>query len=447
MKKEQCVWKKSRFNVHYPVAEGEVLVINTLRRSIVRLPSLLGSIIREYPAGQSEIDEFDFSLLCDAGMLVPINMDESRVFSDWYERIVSDLSSVRCTIALTSACNLNCAYCFESGALRERVRTMSEGTADSTVKWIAQFLRFVGTENIRIIFYGGEPTLAPQRMIQIVETTRHELETTSRVSFGMYSNGVTFRPELIDVFTQPEFQWAQIALDGPREIHDKRRILGNGQGTFDEIWKNIETLVTRCGVHVRVVANFDRANYREIPRLLEEIAACKWRDGIEVAFNPIFATGLNRNYCSTHNFPEHDSYDLWRGLYEAALKLGLNTSFLRILDKGPCAIHRVGNFYISPDGAVYECIGFLGTGVHQTGCVIEPFTPADLTRRKEWIANNTRWQGKCQECSYLPMCLGGCRFKAFCETRDLRGWVCHQDLIETCELPLAHLAKEYGLAE
>lgn len=436
------MWTESRFNIYLPEANADVLVINALRRSIASLPSSLASHIRENSVSQAEVDDLGLSSLCENGMLVPTSTDELRSFAQWYERISSDLASVRCTIAVTSSCNLNCAYCFESGALRDRVHSMTEETANSAISWISAFARYAGTQHIRIVFYGGEPTLAHRRMLQIAESAKHELLPRAQVTFGMYSNGVVFPDKVLDLCSQPEFQWAQIALDGPREVHDRRRLRVDGSRTFDEIWRNIGILVQECDVHVRIVLNFDRDNYAELPQLLEQIARSEWRTGVEVAFNPIFDTGLNREYCTAHNFPQHESYELWRGLYEEAVRLGLYTPFLRMLDKGPCAIHRVGNLYVSPKGAVFECIGLLGMETHKTGTVLESFCPESIGRRTDWIAEHARWSEQCTKCPLLPLCLGGCRFKALCETGDVKGWMCHRDLIETCELPLAHLAKE-----
>jgi len=436
------VWKQSRFNVRLPCRNGDALLVNTLRRSIVRLPEELAEKIHSGSFSETELAATDFAELRDNGVVVPAATEEMETLDAWYRRVHSNTTSIRCTVALTTACNLNCLYCFESGALRRRTVSMDETTANDAVKWLGCLAHDMNTEHLNLVFYGGEPTLAAKLMVDFGQALREAVPQNTAVTFGMYTNGVCFGDELTQFFAHESFEWAQVALDGTKEVHDKRRVRGDGEGTFDAVWDNISTLVRHCGVHVRIVVNFDRTNADDIPQLLGQISASDWKEGVEIAFNPIFDTGLNTQYCTAHNFPEEDAYEVWRGLYETAVHLGLNTPSLRILDKGPCAIHRLGNLYIAPSGDMYECIGLLGMEHSRTGSVLDPYAPSVMEDRKEWITDATSWPDACRRCSYLPLCLGGCRFKAFCETGDIHGWTCHRALIESCELPLARLADE-----
>ncbi len=441
------MWKPSRFNVQLPCRNGDAILVNTLRRSIVRLPDTLVARIRSPHLTETEIGDSDFVQLRDNGIIVPVDMDELHALHAWYHHVHSDLVSVRCTLALTTACNLNCAYCFESGALRRQAVTMDETTANAAVQWLSALTHDADTQHLRLVFYGGEPTLAPKLMIGFAQGLRDAAPQHTAVTFGMYTNGVRFSDDLTRLFAHESFEWAQVALDGTKDVHDRRRVRRNGEGTFNDVWENISTLVRRCGVHVRIVVNFDRSNATDIPCLLSQIADSDWVQGVEVAFNPVFDTGLNRSYCTTHNFPEEHAYEVWRQLYESAVRLGLNTPSLRILDKGPCAIHRLGNLYVSPDGDVFECIGLLGMEHGRSVSVLDPYSPSIMESRRKWIVDATVWPDACEQCSYLPLCLGGCRFKAFCDTGDIHGWTCHRALIETCEFPLAQLADEMSVEE
>jgi len=437
------VWRASRFNVHV-AAEEDVFLLNTLYRSVLRVPKSIASLCQKSSLSQRDVEAKSLHSLIEAGMLIPDYEDEWAVVERWYERISHDYSQIRCTVALTSTCNLACGYCFETGALRAKPCSMTKSTAASLLQWLCALSHHSSPKGFHIVFYGGEPTIVPTRMLQIAEDARCLLRPTGSLTFGMYTNGVTFSPMLKPLFASEDFTWAQIALDGPEKVHDKRRHLHSGQGTFKQIWRNIEFLTLDCNVKVRIVANFDKDNFDFIPILLDKIADSSFRSWIQVAFNPVFNTGLNHEYCGMHSFPEKHSYELWRILHEQAVQRGLDVSFLRMLDKGPCSIHRAANLFISPSGDIYECIGLLGLQTGVTGNVKAPFDPEALKRRDDWRAFVKRFADECKSCSYLPLCLGGCRFKALCETKSLEGPMCHKELIETCELPLVKILAKNG---
>ncbi|HYN16176.1 MAG TPA: hypothetical protein VES66_10370, partial [Terriglobales bacterium] len=65
----------------------------------------------------------------------------------------------------------------------------------------------------------------------------------------------------------------QISFDGPKELHNDKRVLANGGQTFDEIWANLvdmryvdEEFAAIVRIHV------DRLNSCRIPDLLAELA-------------------------------------------------------------------------------------------------------------------------------------------------------------------------------
>jgi uncharacterized protein len=63
---------------------------------------------------------------------------------------------------------------------------------------------------------------------------------------------------------------AQITLDGPPDVHDRRRPLASGRGTFDTLLANITAMAGILDVQVRV--NLDADNAGGCPRLLNILA-------------------------------------------------------------------------------------------------------------------------------------------------------------------------------
>jgi len=191
---------------------------------------------------------------------------------------------------------------------------------------------------------------------------------------------------------------------------------------------------------VKVVVNFDYGNFHDIPRLLDMISESPWSRCVSLAFNPVFRATGNRDYCGVYLPPTTECHLMWARLYEAAMARDLDVSPLRLLQKGPCSFHRLGHIVVSPNGNVFECIGLPGFDRFATGTVLEDYDQRCLIRRRSWIERYTVRRQECDQCEYLPLCLGGCRFQALCDTGDLSGHVCHKELIEQCELPLVPAA-------
>jgi len=62
----------------------------------------------------------------------------------------------------------------------------------------------------------------------------------------------------------------QVTLDGPPEVHDRRRPLANGRGTFNQILENLIVLGGLAPqVHVALRVNFDKTNFMYVPQLLD----------------------------------------------------------------------------------------------------------------------------------------------------------------------------------
>ena len=72
-----------------------------------------------------------------------------------------------------------------------------------------------------------------QELIELCE----EKEIT--YSAGIITNGYLLTKENAERLKECQVGRVQITLDGPKEIHDVRRPLVNGNGTYDIIMKNI----------------------------------------------------------------------------------------------------------------------------------------------------------------------------------------------------------------
>jgi uncharacterized protein len=167
----------------------------------------------------------------------------------------------------TERCNFRCTYCYEEFA-HGRMRP-------GVVSGVKRFLscRVPDLEQLSIGWFGGEPLLACD-IIDEIQSHAHELARRhSRMGFfaSMSTNGYLLDRATCERLVELGVCQFQISVDGPREVHDGRRKLAGGGGTFDRIWDNLIAIrKIEAPFEIVVRVHIDGANHSAIPRFLEE---------------------------------------------------------------------------------------------------------------------------------------------------------------------------------
>jgi len=149
-------------------------------------------------------------------------------------------------LGVTEDCNFRCRYCVFGGQYEHfRTHTKNYMTKETALKSIDYFLAEVanpetaGTllEQSTISFYGGEPLLA---FPLIKEAVNYILDKYKgqEFDFRMTTNGYLLRKNVADFLVRNNFGIA-VSLDGPREDHDRNRVLAGGEKTFDMVFNNL----------------------------------------------------------------------------------------------------------------------------------------------------------------------------------------------------------------
>ena len=157
--------------------------------------------------------------LVDSHFLVPDDYDEHqqvrnmrrilRIISEKYQKS----GILHYTILPTTGCNARCFYCYEQGI---KLDTMTENTANDVVEFIAKHCE---GKTISIRWFGGEPTLAVNRIEQICRGLHEKsIEFESR----MTTNGFLLNEELIlHCKHNWNLQSVMISLDGTEENYNR----------------------------------------------------------------------------------------------------------------------------------------------------------------------------------------------------------------------------------
>ncbi|MFH1688789.1 MAG: radical SAM protein [Candidatus Eisenbacteria bacterium] len=140
--------------------------------------------------------------------------------------------SSRLTLILTTRCNMNCSYCYQS--VREP-RSMEWPVARAAAD-LALSAHGGGTE---LTFYGGEPLLEfalMRRTVDYIECARRRDE---RIKYWIVTNGTLITEDIADFLAAHEFK-ILLSFDGVREAQDFR-----GEDTFRTLDRVLDSLRTR----------------------------------------------------------------------------------------------------------------------------------------------------------------------------------------------------------
>jgi uncharacterized protein len=153
-------------------------------------------------------------------------------------------------LQVTENCPVRCKYCIFSETYDyTRNRTslrMSPQVAIKAVDYFFDLLRPIGRKipgkTASLSFYGGEPLLE-MGLIKLVVGYVQALAPVP-VSFGVVTSFTVLTDEAIDFLVSNNVKVC-VSLDGHKEDHDRNRILPNGKGTFDLVYKNIKRFQNR----------------------------------------------------------------------------------------------------------------------------------------------------------------------------------------------------------
>ena len=141
----------------------------------------------------------------------------------------------------TPFCNINCSYCY----LPQRDdRTVIE---QSTVVNLFTKLFASGWAgpHVNVIWHAGEPLVVRpafyREAFAAIERLRPEQVC---ITHSIQTNGMLITPAWCDLFTEWKVD-VGISIDGPRHLHDRKRVTRSGRGTFDKTLAGIRMLRRR----------------------------------------------------------------------------------------------------------------------------------------------------------------------------------------------------------
>lgn len=198
------------------------------------------------------------------------------------KRFISDFTALHMMV-ITLKCSNSCLYCQVAA---ENDNAKDYDMLPETAKRIVDYIFKSPSMSIKIEFQGGEPTLNWETLKETVLYAKKINKIfKKKLDFVVCTNLVKVNTQQIEFFKEHDVH-ISTSIDGPSDIHDKNRILRNGNGTYNYVVKNLHNALNMLSSNY-INALMTTTNYN-INRLEEVIL-----EYVRLGFNGIFIRSLN----------------------------------------------------------------------------------------------------------------------------------------------------------
>lgn len=400
--------KWSRYNLLFKSEKIGNILFNSRTRALLRLDDDTYKIFNNLKEDVSKyicnIDKSDLCKLQDEKIVVSDEEDEHFLHALQYNKQMRSYSShsLGVIVCPTLSCNFSCPYCYEHNLPNVK---MSETTQDNLVEFINKHKD--GMDGLVLNWHGGEPLIAFDTIKQIYE----KIDKNSKLPIihsSMVTNGYLLDEEKCSFFASHNLNYIQITIDGNKETHDKTRKLKNGGSSYETILHNIDMateMMPNCKIGIRT--NISQSNQDGYIDLYQELTD-RWKNKNCVVYHafvldnePVKNDKRSRKFeltaCEKNFFESHLAE---RGVIS---KQSLYPKF----DNGIYTCMDNNAYVISPSGKIYKCWADVGKDGREIGDLKTGLTNSPVNA--EFMVCSDKFSDKrCQNCSYLPICSGGC---------------------------------------
>lgn len=406
-------YKKSRYNFFFQLNKQVVLAYNAFSNSFAhvnaseRLPVI--DILGNPNVVRSGKHERLKKKLIEGSFLIDRDLDEVELLKLRNKIGRFSTEYLGLTIIPTLACNFDCTYCYEKDS-------RSESMDKSVEKALTDFVshKMETSRKLSVTWFGGEPLLK----IDVIERLSSIFEKICNANSAtflpqkMITNGYLLSKKNAKTMNSLNITTAQITLDGPADVHDKRRHLKNGCGTYDTIVSNIRDASEYIDITIRI--NADRNNCHSISELLDNLQKNGILDVASLYVGRVCASteachGIAKNCFDVKEFAAVVMDETTKRTRNRSLSLYPSQTHF-----GVCCADSLNAYVVSPSGALFKCWSQAGFDErHSIGTVFNeekyPYQVKNLTSYLNWDPFGKK---ACVRCKYLPICGGGCPYFA-----------------------------------
>lgn len=406
--KDLLYMKWSKYNVLLFSKKIGYILFNSRMLSLTKLDketyTLFLKIKEDVTQAKSLISEEDYEHLVKLKFFVSDMEDDNYINMLKYRKQMQSYTSksLGLVVCPTLSCNFACPYCYEHNLPKT---TMNEDVQYNLVSFINEHSE--GMESLTLNWHGGEPLTAFGTIKQIYTNIENKVQLPIKHS-SMVSNGYLLTENICKYLEEKKLNYLQITIDGNKETHNRTRRLKNGESSFEKIIKNIDMateLMPNCCIGVRT--NIGKDNRDEYVSLYSDLSN-RWKGkNCKVYHAYVLDNGMNtceEKRCSLElTTEEKNQFEVMLSKYGVKNK---KTLYPR-LDSGTYTCMDQNAYVVDPEGFLYKCWADVGIKRRSIGTLASGITNYDIVSQF-MVATDKFSDRRCLECSYLPVCDGGC---------------------------------------
>lgn len=181
-------------------------------------------------------------------------------------------STLELIIFPTEKCNFRCTYCYEDFEIGKMRASVVNGVKNLIKKRVE-----LGTKELKLSWFGGEPLLAKDVILDISKFA-NGFKDDGRLNYfhgDFTTNAYVLDADLLAKLVSLRQRVFQISLDGYGAAHDVTRKYASGKGTFDVIWSNLLAAAkTNLDFHMLLRVHITNTNIGNIDELVGYIVRC-----------------------------------------------------------------------------------------------------------------------------------------------------------------------------
>jgi uncharacterized protein len=437
---EEDDMKSSEYNMFVPCKKG-FATFNTFTGSVLFVDEELKSALETESFEGIPPETID--VLVQEGCIVNDDVNEKEILSFRMKNLIYSPNTASFSVLPTYKCNLQCPYCYE-GSGEVHTGTMDAKMVDTVITGIKTYCMNTGVHQLGLTLYGGEPLLHKAASVRFAKELGEWAHTVGmQFMCNMITNGTLLTQETLSEFS-PFLRMIQVTLDGSKEYHDTRRIYKNGKGTYKSIMDTIKT-ARENNILVMIRIQVAKDNINTMDTLFKDLATRKFNEdnGIKAYLFPLME--INEVCSSYASLCSEEEARLLPGLWRKAREYNIEivSKPVQIFISPYCTFAGKNSFLVDALGDVYTCVSVVGKKMHRVARMSEAGL-VDIT--PELYAFTVRDPAdieKCDTCVLLPVCGGGCAYRAYQKYGTYQAGDCtlHKGLEE--EKLLLYLEKNY----
>lgn len=337
---------------------------------------------------QSYDEVTKYALLRNSSMMIDHNIDSYMVLP-------------------TLHCNARCFYCFENN---DEKSNMNAETIEQMGKFI---ISRSAQKKVVLRWFGGEPLIREDVIDSLSKClSAHSIDFDAIIT----TNGSLITDEIIKKMSNDwHIRKVHLTLDGNEAEHNKRKnYKQNSINGYRATINNINKLLS-AGLFVVCRLNLDKNNIACLDEIFNELSVHKKNKRFFVHATTLYLP----KYSSFSGCYTREEYDeVYTYTFNLMRQYGFIDNIYSVLpDKVVfrCTSCMRNHYVIDPQGNLFKCEQEEKSAEHTVGNIWEG---VKYTRHMGyWLDNNLH--SDCNDCKFIPICQGGCKWRKSIDNDDL----------------------------